>query len=137
MTERKPANENWASFAERKIREAMDEGQFESLPGFGKPIPGIDLPLTDDWWLRQKLKDEQLSVLPPVLEARLDIEKTIASLNEISSESIARRTLEKLNERIQKAIYSPHDGPSTGVFPVDIESTIAGWRNSRNSAQQK
>ena len=134
MTKRKPPNEKWESFAERKIREVQDEGQFESLPGFGRPISDIDQPLSDDWWLKQKLKKEMLSVLPPILEARLDIEKTLASLCEISSEALVRRKLEQLNERIRKAIYSPHEGPSGGVFPIDVEATIAEWGNTRSTS---
>ncbi|MGE3313890.1 MAG: DUF1992 domain-containing protein [Planctomycetaceae bacterium] len=131
MTERKPALEKWESFAERKIREAMDEGEFDALPGFGQPIPDIDKPLSDDWWLKQKLKRERLSVLPPILEARLDIERTLESLHGILSEYVARRTLEQLNERIRKAHFSPQEGPSAGVFPIDIDATIAMWRKSR------
>lgn len=131
MTERKPALEKWESFAERKIREAMEEGEFDALPGFGQPIPDIDKPLADDWWLKQKLKREKLSMLPPILEARLDIERTLEGLRIVSSELVARRTLEQLNERIRKAHYSAQEGPSAGVFPIDIDAAIDEWRNSR------
>lgn len=131
MTERKPTHEKWESFAERKIREAQEEGQFDKLPGFGQPIPGIDQPLDDDWWLKQKLKAEKLSVLPPILQARLDIEKTLDSLHEMTSEYAVRRKLEQLNERIRGAQFSPLEGPSSGVFPVDIDAVIAEWRAAR------
>ena len=39
MTERKPPGEAWESCAERNIRAARDEGAFDALPGFGRPIP--------------------------------------------------------------------------------------------------
>ena len=32
----------WLSLAEHRIREAQAAGEFDNLPGFGKPIPGID-----------------------------------------------------------------------------------------------
>ena len=35
----------WDSLAEQRIREAQASGEFDNLPGFGKPIPGIDEPL--------------------------------------------------------------------------------------------
>ncbi len=38
--------------AEKRIREAMDEGQFEDLPGLGKPIAGIDDPYDPLWWVK-------------------------------------------------------------------------------------
>ncbi len=132
MTERKPISETWESFAERKIREAQEEGLFQSLPGFGQPIPGIDQPPDENWWLKQKLKAEQLSVLPPVLEARLDAERTLDSLAELPTESAVRRRLEQLNERIRKAHFAITPGPSAGVLPVDIDAAVEQWRQTRS-----
>jgi len=37
----------WESIAERKIREAMDEGAFDNLPHRGKPIPVDTNPFED------------------------------------------------------------------------------------------
>ncbi|MHC4876821.1 MAG: DnaJ family domain-containing protein [Planctomycetota bacterium] len=61
MTERKPAGESWGAFTERQIRQAQEAGEFSGLPGFGQPIPGIDEPLDENWWLKQKLRREKLS----------------------------------------------------------------------------
>jgi hypothetical protein len=52
----------WTIVAEQLIRAAQDEGKFDNLPGFGKPIPGIDEPHDEFWWIKAKLKREQLSV---------------------------------------------------------------------------
>jgi hypothetical protein len=59
----------WTIVAEQLIRAAQDEGQFDNLPGFGKPIPGIDDPHDELWWIKAKLKREQVSVSASV---RLD-----------------------------------------------------------------
>ena len=72
---RKPPQLTWQSFAERRIQEAQQNGDFAHLPGLGKPIPGIDQPLDENWWVKKKLRDENLSVLPPTLEARRAIER--------------------------------------------------------------
>ena len=134
MTERKPASESWESFTERQIRQAQEAGEFERLPGFGQPIPGIDQPLDENWWLKQKLRDEQLSVTPPIIEARIRREKVLSGLNQLGTESAVRRKLEELNDFIRKAHFSPTAGPAAGVLPVDIEATVADWRRTRSQS---
>ena len=39
--------------AENRIREAIENGEFEDLPGLGTPIPDIDEPYDPDWWAKQ------------------------------------------------------------------------------------
>jgi len=119
---------SWESFAERRIREAMEAGQFDNLPGAGKPIPGIDEPPDDDWWVKQKLKEEGLSIVPPILEARRELERTLSELPGIRSEAEVRRRLEKVNLQIREAIASPHPGPAIVVLPVDVERVVEEWR---------
>lgn len=41
------------SFIERMIREAIERGEFDELPGRGKPIPGVGTPDTEGWWIRR------------------------------------------------------------------------------------
>jgi hypothetical protein len=50
--------------AENKIRAAMEAGQFDHLPGLGKPSPLIDEPYDPLWWIRRKLKSEQIRPNP-------------------------------------------------------------------------
>lgn len=40
---------------ERAIRKAMEAGEFENLPGAGKPIPGAGTVDDDLWWVRSWL----------------------------------------------------------------------------------
>jgi hypothetical protein len=127
--ERKPPSETWESFAERRIREAQEEGAFDALPGIGKPIPDLDGPNDANWWLKKKLREERLSVLPPILEARLDAEKTLAAVASRATEEQVRRCLTALNERIRNAHFSAADGPTDGVRPVDIESVVVDWKH--------
>lgn len=47
--------------AENRIREAIEEGQFDDLPGSGKPIPDIDEPYDPDWWIKQWIRREGMS----------------------------------------------------------------------------
>ncbi len=47
--------------AENRVLHAMEEGAFDNLPGFGKPLPGIDEPYDPMWWVRQWVRREGLS----------------------------------------------------------------------------
>jgi hypothetical protein len=127
----KPSIDKFESFAERKIREAQAEGRFDSLPGFGKPIPGLDGPDDENWWIKNKLRQEGFVVLPPILEARRDIEKTLEAVGRMRSEHQVRQALKVLNERILAAHFSPAGGPADGVRPVDVEDLVASWRTSK------
>ena len=70
-------------------------------------------------------------LLPPILEARLDTEKTLAGIDSMASEQQVRRTLLALNERIRKAHFSAAEGPATGVRPVDVDAVVGQWRVRR------
>jgi hypothetical protein len=119
---------NWNGLAEQRIQEAQADGQFENLPGFGKPIPGIDEPHDDLWWVKEKLKREQISSLPPALAIRLDVQKTLEQLAGLSSEPEVRREVATLNERIRKASFGPLWGPPVDVLPLDVEAAVECWR---------
>lgn len=49
------------TLAERIIREAMESGQFDDLPGLGKPIPGAGTVDDELWWVRSWVKRNQES----------------------------------------------------------------------------
>ena len=46
--------------ADNRIRQAMEEGQFDDLPGLGQPIPDIDEPYDPMWWVKKWMKRENL-----------------------------------------------------------------------------
>ena len=67
MTERKPFGVSWETWIDRQIREGMERGDFDHLPGHGQPIRGLDRPDDELWWVREKLRREGVSFLPPTL----------------------------------------------------------------------
>lgn len=129
---RKPPHLSWESFADRRIREAAEAGAFSNLPGMGQPIPGIDEPLDENWWVKKKLRAENLSVVPPTIAARRQIELFRSEMAGITSEMQLRRRLEELNEQIRKAIFSTTLGPADGVQLLDVEVEVQRWRQLRN-----
>ena len=48
--------------ADDKIRTAYSRGEFDNLPGLGKPAAIIDEPYDPNWWLRRKLKHEDIQL---------------------------------------------------------------------------
>lgn len=38
---------------ERQIREAIERGEFEALPGAGKPLPDLDKQYEPAWWAKR------------------------------------------------------------------------------------
>lgn len=48
--------ERFESHVDRLIREAAERGDFDDLPGTGKPIPGKGTKDDELWWVRRWLK---------------------------------------------------------------------------------
>ena len=136
VTQRKPPGINWESWIDRQIREAQERGEFDNLPGSGKPIPGIDRPQDEMWWVRQKLASEGVSFLPPALALRKEVDETLEWLMHESSEDAVRTAIEDLNARIKQVNRTIISGPSTSVSPIDIERIVEKWRASRSTGDR-
>ena len=131
LPDRKPAGISWVSFVEARIREAQEGGAFDNLPGFGKPIPGLTGNDDEDWWLKEKARREKINLLPPALEIKLDVERTLQRIDALVYEADVRRTLEALNKRIVQAQRAAIEGPPCDTQPLDIEAAVARWRAKR------
>ncbi|MFI6787723.1 DUF1992 domain-containing protein [Nonomuraea sp. NPDC050383] len=132
MSDRKPYGVNFESWIDRQIREAEERGEFDDLPGKGKPLPDLDKPHDDMWWIKQKLRSEGLSMpLPPTLALRKDAEEALAEARAARSEREARQIVEEINARIREAIRTGLSGPPLNLLPFDVERVVAEWRASR------
>ena len=49
--------------AESKIKAAIEEGDFENLPGLGKPFEFDELNYDPNWWIKRKIERENLKKL--------------------------------------------------------------------------
>ncbi|GAB1821459.1 DnaJ family domain-containing protein [Herbidospora sp. RD11066] len=129
MTDRKPVGMNFETWIDRQIREAAERGEFDDLPGAGKPLPrGHD---DEMGWIKRKLDEEGLEFpLPGGLGLRREAEKVRAAAVAASSEERALALVEEMNERIKDAVRHPMDGPPVIVPMLDVDDVIAAWREA-------
>jgi len=133
VTERKPPDVPVHSWVDRLVREAEERGAFADLPGLGKPLPGIDDPLDEDWWVRQKMRSEKLptdALLPPALALRKELADLPDRVRHLPDEAAVRAAVQELNARVAAYIRLP-SGPVLPVAPADPGAVVAGWREAR------
>lgn len=122
---------SWESWVERQIREAQERGEFDNLAGAGKPLSDLHRPHDELWWARRKLKDENLSYLPPALQVRKDLEEAREQIARARSEQQVREIIADINEHIREVNRTTVQGPPTTVMPLDEEQTVRAWRQRR------
>lgn len=88
--------------ADQKIREAMEDGEFDNLPGKGKPLK-----LENDSHLPQEIRIahkilKNANCLPPELEIRKEILTIEEMLVGIKDEKEKYRQIKKLNYLVMK-----------------------------------
>ena len=131
LPDRKPAGMSWTSFADAKIREAQASGQFDNLPGFGKPLPGIGEPDDENWWVKDRLQREGISLLPPALAIKLDVERTLATIAGLTNIEEVRQTLAALNTRIRQAHWASITGPPCDTQELSEAAVLEQWQAQR------
>ena len=129
---KRKTGETLESFAERLIREAQEAGEFDRLPR-GKPLPLTGGALPEAWWVKEKLKREGLSDLPPSIAIRHEAEAVLAAVARETDERLVRERLEALNARIRKLNATHVAGPPTTLAPLDVEAVVLRWRAARRS----
>ena len=128
MTERKPPGVSWETWIDRQIREARERGDFDNLPGRGKPIAGLTEYRDENWWIRGLVQREQIETLPPALKLKKDVEAAMAFISTLESETTVREVVAELNTRIRTMNRMAHEGPPSSQMPLDIEQVVERWR---------
>lgn len=119
-----------ALIADMHIRKAIERGEFDNLPGSGKPLDLSDHD-DSDWWLKNLMKREGIVMLPPSIQLRKDDTALDEQLDQLPNEMAVRREIEQFNERVIRARYQTPAGPPLITMPRDIEATLAAWINRR------
>jgi Domain of unknown function (DUF1992) len=128
---RKPPGASWESWVERQIREGVEQGAFAGLPGQGRPLVAIDDPHDDDWWLKEKLRREEIEFLPPTLRVRRELEDARAAIARATDEESVRMIVDEINQQIRDVNRLGAAGPPSTVMVLDIDDVLARWRAAR------
>src|SRR5581483_6833032 len=126
--DRKPPKVSWESWVERKIRESIERGEFDNLPGQGKPLPDLARPYDELWWLRKKLREENFSIEPPLLVLRRELDETQARIAAATDEAEVRRLVAAVNERIVYVNSHTTSGPAPDLVPLPVDRVVDAWR---------
>ena len=115
-----------ALIADMRIRKAIERGEFDNLPGSGKPL---DLPRVHDpnWWINNLMKREGLVLLPHSIQLRKDDAALDEHLDQLPNEEAVRREIAQFNELVIRARYQLPAGPPLITMPRDVEATVAAW----------
>ncbi|MGW2626873.1 DnaJ family domain-containing protein [Micromonospora taraxaci] len=122
--------EAWEAAVEAQIRGAAQRGEFDDLPGMGKPIPGRGMPYDESWWIKSFLEREALPsdlLLPTPLQLRRRIEQIPDEVRDLPTEQSVRDVVGQLNAQIVAWLRNP-DGPRVVVRPVNADEVVRRWR---------
>ncbi len=125
-----------SSWVDQQIRVAMERGDFDDLPGYGKPIEDLGVEHDPDWWIKKLVERENIAILPPALALRKEDAELDARLDRINVEAEVRREVEEFNGRVRKAIYTPPTGPSGPPVITrqrDVEDEVVAWSERRTA----
>jgi hypothetical protein len=120
---------------EAQIRAAMARGDFDDLPGKGKPL---DLPEVHDpdWWVKSYVRREGVdtsALVHPTIALRREADTFPESLAVLTREEQARAVLDDFNRRVVAEWRRAMTGPSLPVVArqVAVEPMIERWRALR------
>jgi hypothetical protein len=117
------------SVVEERIRAAQERGEFDDLPGAGEPLPGLDGPDDELWWVKGYMRREGLSaepLLPTSLRLRKEVERLPGTVADLTSERAVRETVAELNTRIARWLRAP-SGPHVPLHPVRVDAVVEAW----------
>lgn len=121
-----------AAFIETAIQVAIRRGDFDDLPGAGKPLEGLGTHHDPDWWIRRKIEQENLTGLgPPALLLRTEDRELDDQLDLLGREADVRAVLEDFNRRVIEARRQLQGGPPVVTDPRDIDAEVAAWAERR------
>jgi hypothetical protein len=129
--------EERAAVVEQAIQHAIRRGEFENLPGAGKPLAGLGESHDPDWWIRRKIETENLRGLgPPALALRVESAELEERLDRLTREQDVRDALEDFNARVRHARLQLLGGPPVVTPTRDVEAEIAAWAERREQRRE-
>lgn len=117
------------SLAEKAIREAIERGEFDDLPGAGKPLD-LSRPGDPDWWVKNLVDREGDVPLGGAVSLRREADGFPESLADMPHEQAVRAVLEDFNARVAADWRRPQVGKGSPVVArkVDVDVMVERWK---------
>lgn len=129
---RAPTPRETAAYIETAIQQAIRRGEFDDLPGAGKPIPHLGATHDPDWWIRRKIETENLTGLgPAALTLRVEDARLREVLDALQREDEVRDALDDFNRRVIEARRQLLGGPPVVTPTRDVEDEVHQWHARR------
>ena len=121
-----------ARWVDLQIQRAMERGEFDNLPGQGKPLGDLGSPEDRDWWLKKLIEREQITgVLPAALQLRKEDLELDDLLDRETLQERVREEVEDFNRRIIEARRQLQGGPPVVTPTRDVEVEVERWNERR------
>jgi hypothetical protein len=121
------------TWVDLQLRQAIERGDFDDLPGAGKPIADLGEHHDPHWWLKKLVEREHIAVLPPSLALRKEDAELDDTLDKLNIEADVRRHVKDFNERVIAARYRLPEGPPLVTMPRDVDESVVAWRDRRSA----
>jgi len=125
MDEPPRLTEGWV---DKQIREAYERGEFDNLPGAGKPLRlrNLDDP---EWFAKSLMEREQVTgLLPTPLALRKERRELPDLIDQMTDEADVRGVLKDFNARVREALLRD---TKVIVGGVDVEEYVEAWKARR------
>lgn len=132
-----PGPSERAMYVESAIQQAIRRGDFDDLPGYGKPLEGLGDHHDPDWWIRRKIQTEKLTGLgPPALQLRVEHAEFEDRVDALRREQEVREYVTDFNRRIIEARRQLLGGPPVVTPMRDEDAEVAAWHHRRQARAQ-
>ena len=134
VSERKPPGMSFETWVDSQIAHGMARGDFDNLPGAGKPLPWRSPDETAYEWVLEKARKENLDLLgmlPPGLRLRRERDLLPSTVADLTDEGAVRAMAEDYNRRVELFWRRPQFTPDAVPGLCDVEALVADWRRAR------
>jgi hypothetical protein len=120
-----------ATWVDLQVRRAMERGEFDDLPGHGRPIEDLGVEHDPDWWVKKLVERENIALVPPAIAIRKEDAELDARLDAITAESEVRREVDDFNRRVVEIRRQLQGGPPVVTATRDVDAELVAWRERR------